>query len=65
MSARNRQSRPVDDRFDAVVLGAGPAGEVATGILADAGMRVALVERELRLLGLHPLEDAAAPTRGP
>lgn len=34
-------------RFDAVVLGAGPAGEVATGVLVDAGLRVALVEREL------------------
>jgi len=34
-------------RFDAVVLGAGPGGEVATGILADAGLTVALVEREL------------------
>jgi len=34
-------------RFDAVVLGAGPAGEVATGILVEAGLRVALVEREL------------------
>jgi pyruvate/2-oxoglutarate dehydrogenase complex dihydrolipoamide dehydrogenase (E3) component len=34
-------------RFDAVVLGAGPAGEAATGILAEAGLRVALVEREL------------------
>ncbi len=34
-------------RYDAVVLGAGPAGEVATGILAEAGLKVALVEREL------------------
>ena len=33
--------------YDAVILGAGPAGEVATGILAEAGLRVALVEREL------------------
>jgi len=37
----------MSERFDAVVLGAGPAGEVAIGILADAGLRVALVEREL------------------
>ena len=35
------------ERYDAVVLGAGPAGEVATGILAGAGLKVALVEREL------------------
>ncbi len=33
--------------FDAVVVGAGPAGEVAVSRLAAAGMRVALVEREL------------------
>ena len=35
------------ERFDAVVLGAGPAGEHAIGILAKAGLKVALVEREL------------------
>jgi pyruvate/2-oxoglutarate dehydrogenase complex dihydrolipoamide dehydrogenase (E3) component len=33
--------------FDVIVLGAGPAGEVAAGRLADGGLRVALVEREL------------------
>jgi len=33
--------------FDAIVLGAGPAGEVCAGRLADAGWRVAIVEREL------------------
>jgi len=33
--------------FDAVVLGAGPAGEVAAGRLADGGLEVALVECEL------------------
>lgn len=34
-------------RFDVVVLGAGPGGEVAVGALGRAGLRVALVEREL------------------
>ncbi len=34
-------------RYDAVVLGAGPAGEVAISRLAAQGLRVALVEREL------------------
>ena len=30
-----------------LVIGAGPAGEVAAGRLADGGLDVALVEREL------------------
>lgn len=33
--------------FDAIVIGAGPAGEVAAGRLAERGRAVALVEREL------------------
>jgi pyruvate/2-oxoglutarate dehydrogenase complex dihydrolipoamide dehydrogenase (E3) component len=33
--------------FDVIVLGAGPAGEVAAGRLAENGMSVALIEREL------------------
>jgi dihydrolipoamide dehydrogenase len=36
-----------DREFDVVVLGAGPAGEVAAGRLADAGLEVAIVEQEL------------------
>jgi pyruvate/2-oxoglutarate dehydrogenase complex dihydrolipoamide dehydrogenase (E3) component len=33
--------------FDVIVIGAGPAGETAAGRLSAAGMRTALVEREL------------------
>ena len=33
--------------FDVIVIGAGPAGEVAAGQLAERGRAVALVEREL------------------
>jgi pyruvate/2-oxoglutarate dehydrogenase complex dihydrolipoamide dehydrogenase (E3) component len=33
--------------YEVIVIGAGPAGEVAAGRLADAGLKVALIERHL------------------
>jgi pyruvate/2-oxoglutarate dehydrogenase complex dihydrolipoamide dehydrogenase (E3) component len=36
-----------EQSYDAIVLGAGPAGEVAAGRLADAGWKVAIVEKDL------------------
>jgi len=37
----------VTDSYDVVVIGAGPAGEHAAGRVADGGLTVAIVEREL------------------
>ncbi len=34
-------------QHDVIVIGAGPAGEVAAGRLAHAGLDVAIVERHL------------------
>ena len=50
------------EEFDVVVVGGGPAGEVIAGRCADAGLRVALVERagrrRVHVLGLHSQQDA-------
>jgi len=42
-----RGDTDMTERFDAVVMGMGPAGEVAASRLLSQGLRVAVIEREL------------------
>src|SRR5919197_6448579 len=49
------------ERFDAVVVGAGPAGEVCAADLADHGMEVAIVQQEL--LGGEAANWAGIPSK--
>src|SRR3954471_16912455 len=48
--------------FDAVVVGAGPAGEVAAARLADGGLKVAVVESHL--IGGECSFYACMPSKG-
>ena len=47
MNAADITGEPTARTFDVVVIGAGPAGEVAAGRCAEGGLTVAVVEREL------------------
>jgi pyruvate/2-oxoglutarate dehydrogenase complex dihydrolipoamide dehydrogenase (E3) component len=37
----------MSEQFDVIVIGMGPGGEAAASRLLDAGLRVAVIEREL------------------
>jgi dihydrolipoamide dehydrogenase len=45
--ANDEEAQMTDKNYDAIVLGAGPAGEVVAGRLAGSGWKVAIVEKEL------------------
>ena len=70
--ARDRQGaggRADERTTTSIVIGAGPAGEHCAGQPggrrpAGGDRRARAGGRRMRLLGLHPLEDAAAPGRG-
>jgi pyruvate/2-oxoglutarate dehydrogenase complex dihydrolipoamide dehydrogenase (E3) component len=47
LARRDGHGEGMAERYDAIVIGAGPGGEVCAGELADAGMRVAIAEDRL------------------
>lgn len=55
-------SEPESQDLDVIVVGAGPAGEVAAGRLADAGLKVAIVEEHL--VGGECSYYACMPSKG-
>jgi sarcosine oxidase subunit alpha len=56
---------PVEERFDALVVGAGPAGLAAAEALAAGGRRALVAEAEARLGGRLRGGEAPPPGHGP
>ncbi|HAZ98090.1 MAG TPA: 2-octaprenyl-3-methyl-6-methoxy-1,4-benzoquinol hydroxylase, partial [Halomonas sp.] len=50
MTTQSQAAKPPVTRFDAVIVGAGMVGTALAGLLAEAGMQVALVEAKASTL---------------
>ena len=62
MTTQSQAAKPPVTRFDAVIVGAGMVGAALAGLLAEAGMQVALVEAKASTLHL---DDVAGEIPAP
>ncbi|BBM05281.1 hypothetical protein HAALTHF_08780n [Vreelandella aquamarina] len=62
MTTQSQAAKPPVTRFDAVIVGAGMVGAALAGLLAEAGMQVALVEAKASPLRL---DDVAGEIPAP